>query len=140
MYFSRISRGTGLSVSGGGDVIATAILDAVGLERLSPALLMTVIIVVCATLTLFLSNAGVASLFTPVVIPLASAMGVSPVPYVIVIAIAVNLAIATPLGTAVNMQILPAGYKFMDFVKLGGPLWLIMVAALCLLAPIFYPL
>lgn len=132
--------GTGLSVSGGGDVIANAILDAVGLERLSPALLMTVIIVVCATLTLFLSNGGVASLFTPVVIPLASAMGVSPVPYVIVIAIAVNLAIATPLGTAVNMQILPAGYKFMDFVKLGGPLWLIMVAALCLLAPIFYPL
>ena len=132
--------GTGLSVSGGGDVIANAILDAVGLERLSPALLMTVIIVVCATLTLFLSNWGVASLFTPVVIPLASAMGVSPVPYVIVIAIAVNLAIATPLGTAVNVQILPAGYKFMDFVKLGGPLWLIMVAALCLLAPIFYPL
>ena len=132
--------GTGLSVSGGGDVIANAILDAVGLERLSPALLMTVIIVVCATLTLFLSNGGVASLFTPVVIPLASAMGVSPVPYVIVIAIAVNLAIATPLGTAVNVQILPAGYKFMDFVKLGGPLWLIMVAALCLLAPIFYPL
>lgn len=132
--------GTGLSVSGGGDVIANAILDAVGLERLSPALLMTVIIVVCGTLTLFLSNGGVASLFTPVVIPLASAMGVSPVPYVIVIAIAVNLAIATPLGTAVNVQILPAGYKFMDFVKLGGPLWLIMVAALCLLAPIFYPL
>ena len=132
--------GTGLSVSGGGDVIANAILDAVGLERLSPALLMTVIIVVCGTLTLFLSNGGVASLFTPVVIPLASAMGVSPVPYVIVIAIAVNLAIATPLGTAVNMQILPAGYKFMDFVKLGGPLWLVMVAALCLLAPIFYPL
>ena len=121
-------------------MIANAILDAVGLERLSPALLMTVIIVVCATLTLFLSNGGVASLFTPVVIPLASAMGVSPVPYVIVIAIAVNLAIATPLGTAVNVQILPAGYKFMDFVKLGGPLWLIMVAALCLLAPIFYPL
>lgn len=132
--------GTGLSVSGGGDVIANAILDAVGLERLSPALLMTVIIVVCGTLTLFLSNGGVASLFTPVVIPLASAMGVSPVPYVIVIAIAVNLAIATPLGTAVNVQILPAGYKFMDFVKLGGPLWLVMVAALCLLAPIFYPL
>lgn len=132
--------GTGLSASGGGTVIASAIIEAVGMERLSPVMLMVVVCILCATLTLFLSNGGVASLFTPIVIPLAAALGVSPVPYVIVIAIAVNLAIATPLGTAVNVQILPAGYKFMDFVKLGGPLWVLMVAALCVLAPIFYPL
>ncbi len=44
------------------------------------------------------------------------------------------MAIATPIGTPVNMQILPAGYKFSDYVKIGGPLWLIFVIAVCLTA------
>ena len=44
------------------------------------------------------------------------------------------MAIATPIGTPVNMQILPAGYKFSDYVKIGGPLWLIFMIAVCLTA------
>lgn len=45
------------------------------------------------------------------------------------------MAIATPIGTPVNMQILPAGYKFSDYIKIGGPLWLLFMIVVCLTAP-----
>lgn len=53
-------------------------------------------------------------------------------------AIGTNLAIATPIGTAVNMQILPAGYTFKDFALIGGPLFIIMVAAVSVLGCVIY--
>lgn len=52
---------------------------------------------------------------SPIVISMALTMGISPVPWCVVLAIGTNLAIATPIGTAVNMQILPAGYTWKDF-------------------------
>ena len=63
---------------------------------------------------------------SPIVISMALSMGISPVPWCVVLAIGTNLAIATPIGTAVNMQILPAGYTWKDFGLIGGPLFLIM--------------
>lgn len=48
-----------------------------------------------------------------------------------------NMAIATPIGTAVNMQILPAGYTFKDFALLGGPLWLIMTIVVTVCSVLF---
>lgn len=70
---------------------------------------------------------------------LALSLGISPIPWVIVIGACSNLAIATSFGTAVNMQILPAGYKFSDFVKIGGPLLIILIAvvSICSVAFLF---
>ena len=58
-------------------------------------------------------------------------MGISPVPWCVVLAIGTNLAIATPIGTAVNMQILPAGYTWKDF-------GLITVVLVSILACVIY--
>lgn len=68
-----------------------------------------------------MQNVSVSAMLAPIYIPLALKMGLSPVPFIILIAVASNMAIATPIGTPVNMQILPAGYKFSDYVKIGGP-------------------
>ena len=94
--------GTGLDVSGGGALTSV--------------------------LTNFMSNNATAAMLSPICIAMALSLGISPLPWVIVIAACSNLAIATSYGTAVNMQILPAGYKFSDFVKIGGPLLIIMIA------------
>lgn len=128
--------GTALDVSGGGQVLADAVIGLFGGENASIPVLTAVICLLCSALTLFMQNSGVAAMITPVVIPMAMAMGISPLPWVIVVAIGTNLAIATPIGTAVNMQILPAGYTFKDFALLGGPLWVIMtvVVTICSVA------
>ena len=101
--------GIGLDVSGGGAIVANAILALFGGENASVVVLTVVICVLTSVLTLFLQNSTVAALITPIIIPMALALGISPVPWCIVAAIGTNLAIATPIGTAVNMQILPAG-------------------------------
>ena len=75
---------------------------------------------------------------SPIVISMALSMGISPVLWCVVLAIGTNLAIATPIGTAVNMQILPAGYTWKDFGLIGGPLFLIMVVLVSILACVIY--
>ena len=121
--------GIGLDVSGGGAIVANAILALFGGENASVVVLTVVICVLTSVLTLFFQNSPVAALITPIIIPMALALGISPVPWCIVAAIGTNLAIATPIGTAVNMQILPAGYTFKDFALIGGPLFVVLVAA-----------
>lgn len=126
--------GTGLDASGGGAIIANFVLNLFGGENASVVVLTVVITVLTSVLTLFMQNGSVAAMLTPICISMALALGISPVPWVIVIAIGTNLAIATPIGTAVNMQILPAGYTFKDFVKIGGPLFVLLVAAVSVLS------
>jgi di/tricarboxylate transporter len=127
--------GTGLDVSGGGKVIADAILGLFGGASASVTVLMVVLVVLSSVLTNFMQNGGVAAMLTPIYVALALSLGISPLPFVIAIGITTNLAICTPIGTAVNMQILPAGYKFSDYMKIGGPLFVIMVAVVAILCP-----
>ncbi len=119
--------GTGLDVSGGGALIADTVLNLFGGKNASVVVLTIVIAVLTSVLTNFMSNNATAAMLSPIAIAMALSLGISPIPWVIVIAACSNLAIATSYGTAVNMQILPAGYKFSDFVKIGGPLLLIMI-------------
>lgn len=129
--------GTALDVSGGGKIIADAVINLFGGENASVTVLTAVICLLCSALTLFMQNSGVAAMITPIVIPMALEMGIDPLAWVVVVAVGTNLAIATPIGTAVNMQILPAGYTFKDFALLGGPLWLLMTIVVTICSVLF---
>lgn len=119
--------GAGLDVSGGGKLIANTVLNFFGGANASVVVLTIIIAVMTSVLTNFMQNNAVAAMITPICINMALALGISPVPWVIVVAVCGNLAIATSYGTAVNMQIMPAGYKFTDYVKIGGPLLIILI-------------
>ena len=131
--------GTGLDVSGGGALIANAVLNLFGGKNASVVLLTVVIAVLTSVLTNIMSNNATAAMLTPICIAIALSLGISPIPWVIVIGACSNLAIATSFGTAVYMQIVPAGYKFSDFVKIGGPLLIILIAvvSICSVAFLF---
>ena len=86
-----------------------------------------------------MSNTALAAMMTPIYIEIAKSMGVSPIPFVIAIGcVATNLACATPVGTPACTQTLPAGYKYMDYMKIGGPLCIILIIAAAVLCPIMY--
>ena len=130
----------GLDVSGGGKVIADAVLNLFGGQEASTAVLMAVGVIVTTILTNFMSNTALAAMMTPLYIQIANSLGVSPVPFVIAIGcVATNLACATPVGTPACTQTLPAGYKYMDYMKIGGPLAIILMIAAAALAPVMYP-
>lgn len=131
----------GLDVSGGGKVIAEAILNMFGGQGASPIALMVAGVVVTTVLTNFMSNTALAAMMTPIYVEIALSLDISPIPFVIAVgAVATNLACATPVGTPACTQTLPAGYKYMDYVKIGGPLCLILMVAAAVLCPIIYPL
>ena len=129
--------GTGLDVSGGGKLIADFVLNLFGGSSASIVVLTAVIAVLTSVLTNFMSNNATAAMLSPICIAMALSIGISPVPWVILIAVCSNLAIATSYGTAVNMQILPAGYVFSDFVKIGGPLLIIEIFVVTISALMF---
>lgn len=129
----------GLDVSGGGRVIADAVLNLFGGQEASTTVLMVAGIIVTAVLTNFMSNTALAAMMTPIYIQIANSLGVSPVPFVIAIGcVATNLACATPVGTPACTQTLPAGYKYMDYMKIGGPLCIVLIIAAAVLCPIMY--
>lgn len=87
--------GTGLDVSGGGALIANAVLNLFGGKNASVVLLTVVIAVLTSVLTNIMSNNATAAMLTPICIAIALSLGISPIPWVIVIGACSNLAIAT---------------------------------------------
>ncbi|MCI2106085.1 MAG: anion permease [Intestinimonas sp.] len=130
----------GLDVSGGGKVIANFVLNLFGGQTASTMVLMAAGVIITTILTNFMSNTALAAMMTPIYIEIAKSLGVSPIPFIIAIGcVATNLACATPVGTPACTQTLPAGYKYMDYVKIGGPLCIILMIAAAILCPIMYP-
>ncbi|ARS29379.1 SLC13 family permease [Sphingomonas sp. KC8] len=98
-------------------------------EGLSPLVALIVLYGVTMVLTELLSNATVAVLVTPVAVALADSLGVSPRPFLIAVMMAASAAFATPFGYQTNVIVYQmAGYRYMDFVRVGLPLNLITFA------------
>ncbi len=130
----------GLDVSGGGRVIADFILGIFGGQTASPYVLLVVAIVLSTVLTNFMSNTAVVAMLAPIFIPLAFALNVSPTTFVIAIIISGSAALATPIGTPAVTQTLVAGYRYMDYVKIGLPINIIITIITCIFTSIVYGL
>ena len=56
-------------------------------------------------------------------------LGVSPLPFIISLMIAVSSSFATPIGSPTHMLVYgPGGYRFGDFLKIGIPMNFIILA------------
>jgi di/tricarboxylate transporter len=109
-------------------------------EALGPLAVLAIVYFITSALTEMVSNNAVAVLLTPVVIGIAAHMGVSPYPFLVAIMFGASASFATPIGYQTNTFVYNAGgYKFTDFVKVGGPLNLIMWGVAVVVIPIFFP-
>lgn len=91
-------------------------------------------------LTELISNNAAAVVLTPVAVAVAQALGVSPMPFVVAVMFAASNSFMTPIGYQTNTFIYgPGGYRFSDFVRVGGPLNLLMVVVATLVIPVFFP-
>ena len=93
-----------------------------------------------AIMTAVVSNAATAVMLTPVAIFAATQGGVNPYALLIAVMFGASASFVTPFGYQTNVIIYgPGGYRFMDFVKVGGLLNLILLVTATLFIPLFWP-
>ena len=76
----------------------------------------------------------------PVVMASAESLGVSPMPFVVVVMFAASASFLTPIGYQTNLMVFgPGGYRFGDFLRLGGLLNLLTAGVALALIPLIWP-
>ncbi len=97
--------------------------------------------VATVVLTEFLTNNAVAVLMTPLAYEMAVAEGLSVAPYVFAVALGASSSFANPMGYQTNLMVYgPGGYRFRNFVKIGLPLDLLLIAVGVTVIPWLWPL
>lgn len=91
-------------------------------------------------LTAVISNNAAAVVLTPIAVSTGVALEMSPLPLVIAVMLAASNSFVTPIGYQTNTFIYgPGGYRFSDFIRVGGPLNLLLLALATLVIPLFFP-
>ncbi len=92
-------------------------------------------------MTSFLSHTATAIIMTPLAIKSAGLLGLDPMPFIMTIMFAASLSFMTPNGYQTNTMVFsPGGYRYMDFMRAGIPLHIILGIIGVILIPIIWPL
>jgi di/tricarboxylate transporter len=95
--------------------------------------------VLAVLLTQPMSNAAAALVLLPVAISTANTLGVDARPFAIIVTLSASLSFITPLEPASLLVFGVGKYRFSDFIKVGLPLTLIIIALLVFLVPLLWP-
>lgn len=124
--------------TGGADAFSDIIVSTAG--GFGPYVVLAVIYFATSLLTMFISNTATAVLFAPIALQIAITIGVNPTPMLFAVAVAASMCFASPFSTPPNALVMSAGrYTFMDYVKVGLPLQLILGIIMIFVLPIIFP-
>ena len=138
VFAGSVMLGLAIQKTGIAERLATGILDVCGTN---PIVVMTAICFAGTFITEFISNTAAGAMFFPIMYEAAEKMGYEPYPFLIALMIAVSSSFATPIGSPTHMLVYgPGGYRFSDFLRVGLPMNLIILAANILIVNIVYPL
>jgi di/tricarboxylate transporter len=112
-----------------------------GIARgLGPHGILVSLYILTSLLTSVISNNATVLVVTPIALATAASAGIAPMPLIVAVMIAASNSFMTPIGYQTNTFIYgPGGYRFSDFVRVGGLLNLLLVAAATVLIPMFFP-
>ena len=99
------------------------------------------LLVITFMATSIIPTAALVVLMVPIALETSVGMGLSPYPLMMGIAMAASSSFTSPISHPANVLVMgPGGYTFMDYVKVGVPLTLLILAVLMLVIPILWPL
>jgi di/tricarboxylate transporter len=130
--------GIAMQKSGAAIYLANGMIDLVG--HLGAFAVMVGLFLLAALASQVMPNPAVVVLLAPIAIHTATNMGISPYPMMMTVAIAASASFLSPVGHAANVLVMgPGGYRFIDYLKLGFPLTLVIMAVVLFLMPILWP-
>ena len=134
---AALGLGKAIETSGLAD---TAAQSMIGMAAHQPWLTLAAIYFVTMVFTELVTNNAAAALVFPIAMASAQTLDVSPMPFLIAIAIAASAGFATPFGYQTNLMVYgPGGYRFSDYLKVGIPLDLVFMAVTVGLTPLAFP-
>lgn len=127
-----------LHKTGGVTLIVDGLMALVG--GMGPRVMVASLFILTAVIGLFISNTATAVLMAPIALGAAQQMQVSPYPLAMTVALAASAAFMTPVSSPVNTLVLgPGEYRFMDFVRIGVPFTLLVLAVCVVMVPLLFP-
>ena len=134
---SSLALGAAMVETGGADYLAQVYVMAT--QGLSPALILSGLMLMMAILTNVVSNNAAAVIGTPIAIGIAQQLGQPAEPFVLAVIFGANMSFVTPMAYQTNLLVMNAGnYRYGDFVRVGLPLVLLMWIVLSFLLPWLY--
>ena len=138
LFAGMLPMSLALEKTGASDYISNSLVS--GLGAYGPIALMAGIYFTTSLMTMFISNTVTAVLMAPIALQSAMQIGVSPVPFLFAVTVAASMCFASPFSTPPNALVMPAGqYTFMDYVKVGLPLQIIMGLVMIFALPMLFP-
>jgi di/tricarboxylate transporter len=135
---AMIPMATALEKTGAVEAASNAL--AAGLGGGSPIIILAGVYFGASVLTLFISNTATAILFAPIAFSVAKTVGLSPYPFLMAVTVAASMCFMSPFSTPPNVMVMaPGRYTFSDYVKVGGPLQLLMGVVMVLVLPLIFP-
>lgn len=138
LIYGMLGLGLAMEKTGGAAMIAHGVVGM--MQGYAPWVILAAIYLLASILTELVTNNAVAILLTPIVISIAASLGVDPRPFIVAIMFGASASFITPIGYQTNTYVYGAGgYKFVDFLKVGIPLNLLLWAVATWLIPRFWP-
>ncbi|MGP1476376.1 MAG: SLC13 family permease [Phocaeicola sp.] len=122
--------------------VSTLISDTLvsSLGNVGPYALMAGIYFTTSFITLFISNTATSVLMAPIALSSATSLGLNPVPFLFAVTYGASMCFVSPFSTPANALVMtPGQYSFMDYVKVGGPMQLIIGVIMVFILPMFFP-
>ncbi len=135
---SMLSLGIAMERTGTAEYLAGLVVQVAG--GMGGIALLSLFFVLAVLLTQPMSNQAAAIVLIPVAIQTAVQLGLNPRSFAMMIAVAASCSYLTPLEPACLMVYGPGRYKFMDFVKVGSLLTIIVYVIAIIMVPMVWPL
>lgn len=129
---------TALEKTGVSALVSQTLVDSLG--ALDPTALLAGIYFTTSLMTMFISNTATAVLMAPIALVAAQQVGGSPYAFLFAVTLGASMCFASPFSTPPNALVMKAGgYTFMDYVKVGLPLQIIIGIVMTFVLPLLFP-
>ena len=138
LFAAMLPMSTALEKTGTSMMIADFIVNTFGTS--GPYVALAAVYFATSLMTIFISNTVTAVLMAPIALQCAIGIGVNPLSFLFAVTVGASMCFASPFSTPPNALVMPAGqYSFMDFVKVGLPLQILMGVIMIFVLPLLFP-
>ncbi|MGC8121863.1 SLC13 family permease [Marinobacter sp. VGCF2001] len=133
---SSFALGTAMTETGAAQSVAGFLL---GFGPFTPWVALAIVYVLTALFTEMITNNAAAVLMFPIALAVSEQLGVNFLPFAVAVMFAASASFITPLGYQTNLMVYgPGRYQFMDYVRIGTPLALLVGSVAIGLIPLVW--